>query len=346
MRSTALLSVLVIALIASVAIVWQMISGLPAQNSAQSGPSVSESVPPGVERDAGSLNVDGGVMENEDRRIRVETPEETEDTPSGTTPGDVTLTAPSPSSPRTPTEQGKFYRTAQPTGMTVGNGGLLPGTRIIVVSEQRGNSIRFDTCTVAFSLPGKSGMSWAFTAGHCGSVGQRVYTPPTGGDFSTSEFLGTIRAVSQTDYETGAGDWAGIRLYADADRPRGAARVPLRLDTFSRAKGDSLCKHGSTTGTGCGPKRGEGIRTNLSGFSPDRPTVTARLDQVQLCALPGDSGGPVFDKTGIVGILSSSSATRSRDDDRSCEPGAMAYYTPMRDVVKQIQDSLPDVRLS
>lgn len=338
MRSTAVLSVLLVALVASVAIVWQMISGLSVQHSADGGPSVSESVPPGVEQDAGSLNVDGGVVENEDRRVRVETSR-----PETTAPGEATLTVPAPT---TPTEQGKFYRTAQPTGRTIGNGGLLPGTRIIVVSEQRGNSIRFDTCTVAFSLPGKSGMSWAFTAGHCGGVGQRVYTPPVGGDFSTAKFLGTIRAVSQTDYDTGAGDWAGIRLYARAERPAGAERVPLRLDTFTRDEGDSLCKHGSTTGTGCGPKRGEGIRTSLSGFSPDRPTVTARLDQVELCALPGDSGGPVFDKTGIVGILSSSSATRRAGDDRSCEPGAMAYYTPMRDVVKQIQDSLPDVRLS
>lgn len=348
MRNTAVLSTLVVFLVASIAIVWLMISGLSIDRNIAQGPSVSESIPEGVEEDAGALNVDGGVIENEDRSLRVETsPPQS----SATIPRDPTATRPPssatiPKSPSSSAPVGKFYRTATPTGTTIGNGGLIPGTRVIVVSEQTDRSVRFDTCTIAFSLPGKSNMSWAFTAGHCGSVGQKVYTPPVDGDFSTAKFLGTIRAVSETDYETRAGDWAGIRLYANADRPEGASRVPLRLDTFERPIGETLCKHGSTTGTDCGAKRGEGIRTSLSGFSPDTPTVTARMDQVALCALPGDSGGPVFDKMGIVGILSSSSAVRSAEDPRSCESGAMAYYTPMEDIVKQIQSSLPDVILS
>lgn len=237
------------------------------------------------------------------------------------------------------------YELPQPSDGVVGNTGLLPGTDIAVVSSRTEREIHYDSCTVAFSLPGKQGMPWAFTAGHCGKVGQKVYSIPKDGDFRKSVFLGTIRRVSMSDYDKGTGDWAAIRLSPKAELPKKETKITLKLDTRERKSGIKLCKSGATTGFNCGEKNLSGVRAQLGDYKNPDKFFTGKMDEVKLCALPGDSGSPVFDRQGIVGILSSTSASQEDVNKGQCSASNMAYYVPIRDVIEQIHKEVPDAVL-
>lgn len=58
------------------------------------------------------------------------------------------------------------------------------------------------------------------------------------------------------------------------------------------------------------------------------PTVEQRPHMVKaaMCALPGDSGGPVYSGDKVVGIVSAGTFGENRD---VCSPGLVTYFTPM-----------------
>lgn len=58
------------------------------------------------------------------------------------------------------------------------------------------------------------------------------------------------------------------------------------------------------------------------------PTVEQRPHMVKaaMCALPGDSGGPVYSGDSVVGIVSAGTFGENRD---VCSPGLVTYFTPM-----------------
>lgn len=229
-----------------------------------------------------------------------------------------------------------------PTDGLVGNKGLLPGTRVAVVSGRSEREISYDLCTVAFSLPGKGGKPWAITAGHCGQPGQKVYSVPDDGIFDHAEFLGTIRATSAANYDSQAGDWAGIRLSPKAHLPKKDTKITPLLDTRERKDGARLCKVGATTGFNCGSKEYSDVKAAISDVGDDSHAY-GMFDAVKLCALPGDSGGPIFDRGGIVGVLSATTAGVDSQDTLQCEADSMAYYTPMDRVLEQVFRTIDDV---
>lgn len=58
------------------------------------------------------------------------------------------------------------------------------------------------------------------------------------------------------------------------------------------------------------------------------PTVEQRSHMVKatMCALLGDSGGPVYSGDKVVGIVSAGTSGENRD---VCSPGLVTYFTPM-----------------
>lgn len=242
-------------------------------------------------------------------------------------------------------EEGTTYPLPKPVSPRIGSYGLLPATGISVVHErdEKRNMVRYDNCTVAFSLPDKKQGAWAITAGHCGNAGQKVYSQPKGETFASSHYLGTIVYSSRADAKGGTLDWGAIKLSSSAYHPKHSTRIPLRLDTTPRKKGVKVCKRGSTTGFNCGTQGDSHVLTQLRD-SGDSVTV-ADMSQAQLCALPGDSGAPVYDRKGIIGIVSSTSASASDIKRRKCSDGTVAYYTPIADVIAAIEKSVPDINL-
>lgn len=228
----------------------------------------------------------------------------------------------------------------------VGRVGLMPGTPIAVVKSRQDNIVKFDACTIAFSLPGKTEHPWAITAGHCGKEGDKVYSmPKEGGTFSETTFLGTIRKVSISNYSSGTGDWSAIRLATRAMQPPHPDMVPLKLSLGKPESGTKLCKVGTTTGYNCGRKEREGVIAGLSNIGGSGDSISAKLDEVKLCALPGDSGSPVFSKRGIVGVVSSTSADKQDMESGSCRTNTSAFYVPIDEVIAQVGRSVPDVKI-
>ena len=227
----------------------------------------------------------------------------------------------------------------------IGKSGLKPGTQIAVIkqkaSERNGYKLRYNACTVAFSVKGIDKYPWAITAGHCGKVGQKVYSQP---DEKTgkSHFLGTIRVVSELNSEKHTGDWAAIRLYPKAQIPNAPQGIPLKLLSGDVPVGTTVCKYGSTTGKGCGKKNNEDTLVTFTNAKTQVET-SGILDSATMCSLPGDSGSPVYTKSGIIGILSSTSASKADMAKGTCPSRNETYYTPIDDVIRQIRKNAPDV---
>lgn len=226
----------------------------------------------------------------------------------------------------------------------IGQSGLMPGTSIAVMREKVGEKLYYDSCTVAFSLPGKKGFPFAVTAGHCGKVGDKVYASPNGEGMP--QYLGTIRISSISSYDKTtnkkAGDWSLISLDVKATHPPYPTMVPLAINIGSIQEGTRLCKYGSTSKYNCGRKTATGVSASIKSTDPNKPdeNLTALQDAVSLCALPGDSGGPIFAKNGIVGVLSATKITGDMNVS-SCDnvpkEDIEAFYVPVEEVLKEIK---------
>lgn len=248
--------------------------------------------------------------------------------------------------PPPPEVQGSFYPLEPATGTRLGREGLLPATPIAVIKSRTATRVEFDACTVSFSLPSKTGdFAYAVTAGHCGKPGQDVYSKPHGDDFSTAIKLGKITYSSDMNEATGETDWAVIKLNPKAKRPKHATKITLALDTYPRPIDKTVCKRGSTTGFGCGKKGEDGVRTQLRITEDSPQEVVAVMSKAYICALPGDSGAPIFDKDGIIGVLSSTSASQEDINNHRCATNNIAFYSPITSVIAEIEQAVPDVSL-
>jgi len=238
---------------------------------------------------------------------------------------------------------GTIYPLQASSSHRLRNVGVMPGTPIAIVTSRDSSSVSYERCTVSFSLPGKSGYPWGITAGHCGNIGDKVYTVPKNNEWSSSHFLGTIRYKSKINSSNGDGDWAAIRLSTKAKTPLSHNNVPMQLNTKNVKEGSSVCKAGSRTGYSCGMQGDKNVKAILSGMEEDTQT-SGYLDEIKkICALPGDSGSPVFSDFGIVGVLSSTGASEKDSETGICSSPSSAYYVPIDQVVEQIQDNVPDI---
>lgn len=235
------------------------------------------------------------------------------------------------------------YLLRKASSRKIDNVGLMPGTNINIVKSRQGGRIDYQRCTVAFSLPGKGGYPWAITAGHCGEVGDKVYSLPDNRDWNKAKFLGTLRYVSEANYENGKGDWGAIRLYPDALRPPSPQGIPMVLFNTVIPEGTSVCKSGARTGYSCGLQGYKGVKAMLK--DDDNSGITSnKVDEItKICVLPGDSGGPVFSESGIIGVMASTSATSYDGESNICTAPASAYYVPINDVIEQIKHAVPDI---
>lgn len=240
-------------------------------------------------------------------------------------------------------DSGKIYSLRKASSTQLDNVGVMPGTPIAIVTSRDSSSVSYERCTISFSLPGKGGYPWGITAGHCGNVGDKVYTVPQNDEWSSSYFLGTIRYKSEINSENGNGDWAAIRLYDKAIMPQSNNNIPMRLNTNNVPEGTSVCKNGSRTGYSCGIQGEKNVKAILSG-TDDSDKTSGYLDEVKkICALPGDSGSPVFSDSGIIGVLSSTGASTEDSESGICTSPSSAYYVPMGKVITQIKEKVPDI---
>ncbi|MCX4515520.1 S1 family peptidase [Streptomyces sp. NBC_01619] len=168
-------------------------------------------------------------------------------------------------------------------------------------------------CSLGFNV--RSGSTYyALTAGHCTNIGSTWYT-----NSSSTTLLGTRTGTSfpGNDY--------GIIRHANASAADG--RVYLYNGTYrditsagNASVGQSVQRSGSTTGLHGGSVTGLNATVNYGGGD-----IVSGLIQTNVCAEPGDSGGPLFSGSTALGLTSGGSG--------NCSSGGTTFFQPVTEAL-------------
>jgi streptogrisin B len=169
----------------------------------------------------------------------------------------------------------------------------------------------------------RSGSTYYFvTAGHCTSVATTWYA-----DSGGTTVLGT-RAGSSFP----GNDYGIVRYTSDVAHPSAVHTYPGTLAITGAGLpyvGQRVCRSGSTTGVRCGTVTALNATVNYA------EGAVYGLIRTNICAEPGDSGGPLYDPaTGrILGILSGGSG--------NCTTGGTTYYQPIAEILSAYGVTIP-----
>ncbi|MGW4235350.1 S1 family peptidase [Streptomyces sp. NPDC004749] len=164
-------------------------------------------------------------------------------------------------------------------------------------------------CSLGFNV--RSGSTYyALTAGHCTEIGATWYT-----NSSNSTVLGS-RAGSSFP----GNDYGLIRHSSSAAAD---GRVSLYNGSYqditsaaNPSVGQSVRRSGSTTGLHSGTVTGLNATVNYGGGD-----IVSGLIQTNVCAEPGDSGGPLFSGSTALGLTSGGSG--------NCSSGGTTFFQPV-----------------
>ncbi|WP_327031048.1 S1 family peptidase [Micromonospora sp. NBC_01740] len=169
----------------------------------------------------------------------------------------------------------------------------------------------------------RSGTAYYFvTAGHCTSVGATWYA-----NSAQTTVLGS-RAGSSFP----GNDYGLVRYTSLVAHPSAVYTYPglLTINGAGNAYiGQAVCRSGSTTGVRCGTVTGLNATVNYAEGS------VSGLIRTNICAEPGDSGGPLYAAgTGtVLGILSGGSG--------NCTSGGTTYYQPIMEILAAYGVTVP-----
>ncbi|MFJ6086778.1 S1 family peptidase [Streptomyces sp. NPDC092369] len=157
----------------------------------------------------------------------------------------------------------------------------------------------------------QSGSTYYFvTAGHCTDGVSTWYT--------TS---GLTTAVGTTVATSFPSDDFGVVRYSNPAVPHPGTIGSVDVTgTATAYPGQSVCRRGATTGVRCGVVTALNATVNYGSGA-----VVHGLIQTNICAEPGDSGGPLYAGDKVIGILSGGSG--------SCAAGGTTYYQPIQEVL-------------
>ncbi|GHB30924.1 S1 family peptidase [Streptomyces umbrinus] len=178
---------------------------------------------------------------------------------------------------------------------------LLSGGDAIYTSSWR--------CSVGVNV--QSGSTFYFvTAGHCTDGLPTWYTSS-----------GLTAMVGPTTGTSFPGNDFGVVRYSNPAVPHpGTIGTVDVTGTATAYVGQSVCRRGSTTGVRCG--RVTALNATVNYGSGD---IVYGLIQTNICAEPGDSGGPLYAGDKVIGILSGGSG--------NCTSGGTTYYQPIQEVL-------------
>ncbi|MEU9506094.1 S1 family peptidase [Micromonospora sp. NPDC048170] len=169
----------------------------------------------------------------------------------------------------------------------------------------------------------RSGTTYYFvTAGHCTAAASTWYA-----DGAQSTVLGT-RAGSSFP----GNDYGLVRYTGRVSHPSAVHTYPGLLTVPGAGNayvGQAVCRSGATTGVRCGTVTGLNATVNYAQGS------VSGLIRTNICAEPGDSGGPLYvAATGVVlGILSGGSG--------NCTSGGTTYYQPITEILAAYGVTIP-----
>lgn len=196
-----------------------------------------------------------------------------------------------------------------------------PGTLRPLIAAGQGIYGGGARCSLGANV--RSGSTYyVVTAGHCTNAASTWYA-----DSAQTTVLGTRTASS---YPTN--DYGLIRYTGRIAHPSAVYTYPGLLTIYGAGNayiGQAVCRSGSTTGVRCGTVTGLNQTVNYS------TGVIYGLIRTNICAEPGDSGGPLYvASTGtIIGILSGGTG--------NCTAGGTTFYQPISEVLAAYGLTLP-----
>lgn len=155
-------------------------------------------------------------------------------------------------------------------------------------------------CSLGFNVV-KGGTHYFLTAGHCGNVVKTWYA-----DSGQNTLVGSTvnSSFPGNDYALVSYDNSSV------SHSGGFSSAP------NAYVGESVKRTGSTTGTHGGTVTALNVTVRYSGGGTVRGMI-----QTNVCAEPGDSGGPLYDGTKALGITSGGSG--------NCRTGGTTFYQPV-----------------
>ncbi|MDV7216398.1 S1 family peptidase [Streptomyces prunicolor] len=185
----------------------------------------------------------------------------------------------------------------------------LDGSLRTLVSGGDGVYTSTGRCTAGVNV--QSGSVYYFvTAGHCTDGASTWYT--------SSAMATTIGTTTATSYPTN--DFGVVRYTNTAVPHPGTIGSVDVTGTATAYVGQSVCRRGATTGVHCGVVTALNATVNYGSGA-----VVYGLIQTNICAEPGDSGGPLYAGDKVIGILSGGSG--------NCSTGGTTYYQPIQEVL-------------
>ncbi|MEU1377168.1 S1 family peptidase [Streptomyces triculaminicus] len=162
-------------------------------------------------------------------------------------------------------------------------------------------------CSLGFNVLGGDGTPYFLTAGHC-TNGRAVWNDASGreiGRATGSRFPGDDFGIVK--YDSGVEHPSEVNLYNGSAQP-----VSRAADAFV---GEAVQRSGSTTGVH------GGTVSALNATVQYAEGTVSGLIETNVCAEPGDSGGPLFDGATALGLTSG-----GRGD---CTAGGTTYFQPV-----------------
>jgi streptogrisin B len=158
-------------------------------------------------------------------------------------------------------------------------------------------------CSLGFNV--RSGSTYYFlTAGHCGKVASTWYT-----NSNHSTVIGPT-----VGYSFPGNDYALVQ-YTNTSLSH-----PGGFTAANAYVGEYVTRTGSTSGTHSGTVQALNVTVNYQGEG----TVSG-LIQTNVCAEPGDSGGPLYDGTKAIGLTSGGSG--------DCTSGGTTFFQPVTEAL-------------
>lgn len=257
------------------------------------------------------------------------------------TPAQATTSAPSSGTGNSATTSGMTVAVPQesPWG---------PGTSFGVRPYTYG-STKLGICTASFSFtaPNKAGGSYtpayAVTAGHCGEPGDDVYALDANDEPDYSKPVGRfVYSSLQPSQDSTGMDWAIIEIKdTTADMTEPVPSIPTTIAMSPPPAEVDACQYGSTTEEQCGYL--DSAQTERGYIDMDRGSLPIEVMWVNVCARPGDSGGPNYatieGEEVIVGITNI--GDNSVDQCLSADQEANGV-APMWKVMDELTKKMPD----
>ncbi|MEU6574530.1 S1 family peptidase [Streptomyces sp. NPDC046805] len=165
-------------------------------------------------------------------------------------------------------------------------------------------------CSLGFNVQDSAGTYYFLTAGHC--------TDGAGTWWSSSSHTTTLGTTAGSSFP---GNDYGIVRYTNSSVTKSGTVGSQDITSASTPSvGTSVTRRGSTTGIHSGVVQALNATVNYGGGD-----IVSGLIQTNVCAEPGDSGGPLYGGTRAYGLTSGGSG--------NCTSGGTTFFQPVTEAL-------------